>query len=511
MKPIKDKFVLLFNPQPTRHGRTVAPLGLLAISAYLDKDGYDIRVFHSFQKEKCAEILEYLNKAICVGITSMTGYQIIDGLNFARMVREKNKNVPIVWGGIHPTIMPLQTAEHPLVDIVVRGQGEETFYDLVKALDSGSELEKISGIVYKINGKIIETPARAAKGLNEFPALPYHILGDSIESYISKPSIYAKRQLPIITGDGCCFNCGFCYLSSPEFKRKWTAYPAERVVDEIEYLVEKYNLSGIDIRDSNFFIDKERSRKIFQGIIEKKLKIALIDVNGRVDQLVRFDEEYWRLMEAAGVKEILVGAESGDQEMLDLIKKGITPEVTLECTKKAKKYNINIINSLMTNFPPTTDDSVQIKRDLKRELNNTAELARKMFEINPLTNIMLFFYTPYPGTPLYELCLKSGFKAPQNFEDWGNNDLNTQTVPWADRNHTNKAILLNDLFVLKKITSIEYFKSRQNTKLKHYILRYSGLPTLLNWWITFRLKHKIYLFPFERILFWLSRQINKTK
>ncbi|MFH1822956.1 MAG: radical SAM protein [Patescibacteria group bacterium] len=504
MKPIKDKFVLLFNPHPVRIGRTVTPLGLLAISSFLERDGYDIRIYHSSERKRYLEVLDHLDQAICVGITSMTGYQIIDGLNFAELVRRKNKDVPIIWGGVHPTIKPIQTVKHPLVDIVVRGQGEETFYELVKVLDKGLELAEILGIVYKKDNEIIENPLRPVRDINEFPPLPYHLLDDSIENYITR-SGHGKRQLPIITSSGCPFGCSFCYLSTPEFKRAWNAFPPERVIKEIEYLVKKYNLSSIDIRDSNFFVDKERARQIFQGIIEKKLNISFTGVNGRVDQLARCEDEFWQLMEEAGVKEILIGAESGDQEMLNLINKGITPEITLECVRIAAKYKINIVNSLMTNFPPTANDPAAIKKVIKRELNNTTELTRKMFEIYPLINMMLFFYTPYPGTPLYQLCLKSGFKDPQTLEEWGEIDLNTQTVPWADKSHVNKVLLLNDLFVLKKITSPQYLKEKKYKGAKHFILKYLGLCSALNWWVTLRLKYKIYFFPFERLLFSLSK------
>ena len=77
------------------------PLGLLAISALLDKEGYDIRILHSYDKDDYEEVLQHLDKAICVGITSMTGYQIYDGLKFAKLVRDKNPSIPIIWGGIH--------------------------------------------------------------------------------------------------------------------------------------------------------------------------------------------------------------------------------------------------------------------------------------------------------------------------------------------------------------------------------------------------------------------------
>jgi len=503
MKKAERKFILLFNPQPVAVGRTVMPLSLLAISTFLDKNGYNIKICHSSQKKEYESILERIDDAICVGITSMTGYQITDGLRFARLVRNRSKNIPIVWGGIHPTIETAQTIRHPLVDIVVRGQGEETFCELVKALEVKADLKSVRGIVYKIDGKVIENAHRPIRDMNEFPPMPYHILGENIERYIIKTN-YSRRTLPIITSSGCPFRCGFCYLSTPEYIRKWDAYPSERIVAEIEFLIDKYKIDGVDVRDSNFFVDKQRAKNFFSAIVEKDIKISFVNINGRVDQLANCDDDFWELMRRAGVKDLLIGAESGDQEMLDLINKKITPEITLECIRKAKKHNVSPVVSLLTNFPPTTDDPKLTEQVLKRELNNTAELARKILKINPLVSIMLFSFTPYPGTPLYQLCLKRGFKAPESLEDWGRIDLNTQSIPWVSDGHMKKVELLNDIFVLLKITSAEYFRLKKDKRCIHYVLRYSGIYKLVNLLVLFRLKFKFFFFPIERLLFSVS-------
>lgn len=148
MKTANNKFILLFSPQPTKGGKRLVPLPLLAISSFIERD-YDIRIFHSYDKEDYLEALGHLDRAICVGISAMTGYQITDGLIFAKLVRGKNSKIPIVWGGVHGTISPVQTIQSPLVDVVVRGQGEETFAELVRALDQNRPLDNILGITYK--------------------------------------------------------------------------------------------------------------------------------------------------------------------------------------------------------------------------------------------------------------------------------------------------------------------------------------------------------------------------
>lgn len=505
MRPIKDKFILLFAPQPQPKGRRMIPLGLLAISTFLEKEGYDIRIYHSYDKNEYLEAIEHLDKAIAVGITAMTGYQIYDGLLFADLVRKKNPKVPIIWGGIHPTIMPVQTAEHSLVDIVIKGAGEDAFTELIHYLDHGKSYEQVAGICFKKDGKVINNPLRPWKSINEYPALPYHLLKETMERYLKK-SAFAEKNLSYITSSGCPFRCSFCFLASNSMTSKWDAYPAERVVAEIEDLVYTFKIDGIEIRDSNFFVNAQRIIDICNGLINKKIKVNLSCVNGRAEQLIKYDDEIWWLFKAAGIREILIGAESGDQEILDLINKKSSVAAILECEKKAKKFGINTVNSFMTSFPPPIDNRCKIKKFLKDELNKTVSLIHQIFQINHLANILLFFYTPYPGTPMYNLSVKRGFKEPADFEEWCKVDLDNKVTPWTDQQHVNKVLLLEKLFILKKITSRQYLETKSSRYYK--IFKKLKITNLLNWWVTLRLKYQFYFLPFERLIFSFKKYIN---
>ena len=155
--------IILFNPAP-RSGwqpqrRVELPLGLLSIATPLDLQGYRIKIIDEFANPNWKrELLEALTeKPLCFGVTCMTGPQILHALAACRLVRERYPDVPIIWGGIHASLLPEQTLENPYPDIVVVGEGEETFLELVKALESGSPLSNVSGICYKENGKIHHT------------------------------------------------------------------------------------------------------------------------------------------------------------------------------------------------------------------------------------------------------------------------------------------------------------------------------------------------------------------
>lgn len=499
MLTYKDKFILLFAPQPTPLGRRLAPMSLLAISCYLDLEGYDIKIFHSYEHKEYLEALNHLDKAICVGITSMTGYQITDGLAFAKLVRAKNKTVPIVWGGVHPTILPEQTAQHPLVDIVVRGQGEITFTELVHRLDKKQAYDDVLGITFKRGEKIISNPDRPLERLEKFPPMPYHLLWN-IEKYLKKNGYGGKRTLAYISSQGCPYNCRFCYISNSTFTGQWDAYSAKRVVDEIEQLVKKYNIDAIDLRDSNFCVNEQRIREICQGLIDRGIKICFITVNGRAEQLNKYSEETWALIEKAGIREFLIGAESGDQDMLNFINKRSTVGDLIRCEQLAKKYHIQLVESFMTGFPPMTDNKFDYEKSWRKELNATADLAYKIFNINPSAKMHLFFYTPYAGTQLYEHSLSRGFSNPKDLEAWGRINLVEKVTPWVTDEHYRTVLLLRIIFMLIRMTSKEFLAVREY-RLKNKVFKYLGIYAFLNWWASFRLKHKFFALPFEILFF----------
>jgi anaerobic magnesium-protoporphyrin IX monomethyl ester cyclase len=499
---VKEKSrIILFNPKPTFTDRRVLPVGLLAISSFLAEDvgKYNIQIYDFFDNDYLDAIKD-LDDVICVGITSMTGHQITDGLRFAKLVKDNDSSIPIVWGGIHPTIMPIQTIKNPYVDIVVRGQGEITFYELVRCLESGGELDKISGIVFKKNGKIFENEPRPISDINNFPKLPYHLLGEKLRSFI-RTSTYGKRYLPIITSDGCPFNCSFCFMSMPQFRRKYVSYSVERVLDEIEYLVKEHHIEELDIRDTNFFINTARTRSLLEGLIRRNLKVFLTGVNARVDQLLNLDGDFWKLMESAGMKELMIGAESGDQEMLDMINKRITVEQIRDCLKKAFKHKINIINSFITGYPIKAGSDNEYEKKLNKELYSTIDLIDDIIGINPLASNLIFIYTPYPGTSLYQYCLECGFKEPETLEEWGALDLNRKHFPWMSDSHINKISYYNKLLLIKKLTSKTYVGKKIGQGSKIYkILNYLGLLRVMNLLVSFRIKRKITFLPIEKYL-----------
>lgn len=167
--------IVLFNPAP-RSGKQVQrrvelPLSLLCPATPLDRQGYRIKIIDEFANPNWKrELLEALaQKPICFGVTCMTGPQILHALTASKLVRNLYPGVPIIWGGIHASLLPEQTLANPYVDVVVVGEGEETFPELVKALESGTSLSNVCGLSYKENGKVHHTGNRLFVNLEEQP------------------------------------------------------------------------------------------------------------------------------------------------------------------------------------------------------------------------------------------------------------------------------------------------------------------------------------------------------
>jgi len=242
------------------------PLGLLSIAAIPFQKGYhvtiiDQRVDNNWQQSLTVALGK---NPICVGITCMTGKQILHALDAAAIVR-KHSNAPLVWGGVHTTLMPEQSIENPLVDIIVLREGDITFMELVEALESNKPLNAIKGLYYKQDGEVIKNPDRDfIKNLDELPELPFDLV--DVNNYASL-NIEGK-SLDFVTSRGCPFKCSFCYNSYFN-KCTWRAFSAKETVKRLKHFVNKYQVKTIYFQDDNFFTDLKRIKEILRGIVDE--------------------------------------------------------------------------------------------------------------------------------------------------------------------------------------------------------------------------------------------------
>lgn len=512
---MKNKVVLF-------HGRAssvekeirVAPLALLHVSSFLVKDGFDVRIISdSLNSDPMEETLSQCEESLCLGITAMTGSQISEGLKLAGAVRERYPELPIVWGGWHPSIMPRSTMENPNVDIVVMGQGERKFYELVSSLRDGGirDLSKIPGLAYSDDGRIVLGNRGPIEDMNNFPTVPYDII--DVERCLIKTE-YGERTLQYISSYGCPFRCSFC-IEPVVNTRMWSGLSAERVVDEWEYLHKKYGVDAIAVYDSNFFVNKQRVIDICEGLLKKEIKIRIGNANGRIPQLVKYDEDLWGLMEKAGLSMILTGSESGDQEVLDLIKKDANVEDIYKFTKLCKKYNIKVLFSYMSGIP-WSKDARENEKKVNQEIETLLSQVNELSTITGKNRFMVYAYTPLPGSELYKRAVDYGFNAPKTLKDWGELVYSSEDI-FTDTGCRQKWITYKQL---KLITMLEqYVFGMMDLDGRDWIMRdikNRFLRLLFKWSFTIgrsaarlRLRHKMFSFPVDYWMFVKFRKLLK--
>jgi radical SAM superfamily enzyme YgiQ (UPF0313 family) len=417
--------ILLFNPAPRRgyqaHRRVELPLSLLCPATPLARRGYKVQIIDQFAdpdwETKFERALE--TAPLCMGVTSMTGPQILRALEASREMKRRHPGVPVVWGGIHASLLPHQTLENPSIDIVVVGEGEETFTELVQALQDATPLDRIAGICFKQDGRIHSTPRRPFIDLDAEPPLSY----DLVDVDLYRRRLFDVDHLTFNSSRGCTFRCSFCW-DPVIHRRSWRAMRPETVMDQLRRIITDYGIRGFLFSDDHFFIDMKRARGIIEEIVRADLGIVISKLQIRADTICRMDDEFLELMVRAGVKRFTVGVESGSQRVLDLIKKDVTVEEVIEANRKLARYSIIPLYLFMMGMPTETPD----------ELRQSLELADRLIEENPKAAKTFNIYTAYPGTELYHHAVQEGLQAPERLEDWAG--FNFRRVPkraaWID-------------------------------------------------------------------------------
>lgn len=410
--------IVLFNPSP-RSGKQVQrrvelPLSLLCPATPLDRQGYRIKIIDEFANPFWKrELLESLTqKPICFGVTCMTGPQILHAIEGCKLVKERYPDLPIIWGGIHASLLPEQTLKNPYVDIIVIGEGEDTFEEIVKALEAGAPLSCVPGICYKEDGKVRYTGVRSFVNLEDQPPLSYHLI--NMDHY--RRRLFGVDHISFNSSRGCTFRCSFCW-DPIMHKRKWRAMSPETVLDHLKRIIRDYDIKGFLFTDDHFFIDMERAYNILEGIIRAGLNISISKLQIRADTICRLDKEFLQLMVRAGVKRFSVGVESGSQRVLGLIKKDCSVEEVIEANRKLIPYPIVPVYLFMMGLPTETPE----------EFAQSIRLAVQLTDENPRAVKTFNIYTPYPGTELYALALQLGLKEPQRLEDWAR--FNFRNIP----------------------------------------------------------------------------------
>ena len=415
--------ILLYNPKAVFFD---LPLALLAIASNLDLNKYKIVIVDGRVDKNPMQIIEeHIEDAICFGVSVLTGKPIKDALSITQKVKELKPEITTVWGGWHTSLFPKETLiDTPFIDITTQGQGEITFKEIIGAVSlsikennlSINNLKFIKGICYRDQeDKIIKNPPRVIVKMDDLPTLNYDFI--DVEKYFVRKK---QRQFDYISSTGCFFRCSFC--ADPfVYERKWTSISANRMGEEIENFHKRFQFTDLNFQDETFFTYKKRAIEIANEFINRKLPITWA-ATMRADQGVRMDIDDFKLLKKSGLRRLLIGVESGSQEMMDWMKKDIKLEQVFECADRCQDLGISVIFPFIVGFPNESDKSIE----------ETVKVAKQLNAMSPNFSTPIFYFKPYPGTQItFDVVADEGYQLPKSTKEWSNFDYIGSSGPWV--------------------------------------------------------------------------------
>jgi anaerobic magnesium-protoporphyrin IX monomethyl ester cyclase len=416
--------ILLVSPKSSVwNSRKHIHMGLGYLAGALLAAGYeDVTLFDAeVEDETVAEHLARLRYDL-VGISSPTPL-IYEAWEAAALSREQG--AVSVLGGPHPTIMPDESIERPEVDLVVRGEAEDTLVEIVRELEKSVsdglhseagwrladlDLPAIAGLSWKdASGHIVHNPNRPRrKDIENLPWPAYHLF--KIERYTNLQPLTDgldphARAYTLVTSRGCPHQCIYC--SKPITGHTWRGRPPEDVVAEWRYLVQDMAATEIGITDDVWNLKLDRAKEICRLLIDQGLnRVPWVTIHGmRADYT---DAELFQLMKRAGCKRVGFGVESGNQAVLDAIKKRQSLDDVRRAFRQAKAAGLQTMGFFIFGLPADTEESME-------------DTIRFALELDPdLANFMLA--APYPGTELWEIARRDGRLFSLDWRDYAIHD-----------------------------------------------------------------------------------------
>lgn len=467
--------VILINPfmnlkEFGAYGRfmqPVPPIGLAYIAAVLEKEGVGVEIIDNFVlRLDTGKLLAEIKRRQpdIVGISCLTP-SAPGVFALARLIKEYNKTIKVVLGNIHATIFADSILKREAVDVVVRGEGEWTMRELVKAIRDNRLLTSVQGISFKDGPDVIHNEDRALiSNLDELPYPAWRLL--PIKHYGFLPFMDIRKPgLSMLSSRGCPYKCTFCSLVKlgSVYRRRAPL----SVVDEFEYIVENFPIKQIGFVDPIFALSKKNTLEICNEIIRRKLNKKILWLcETRIDLM---DKEILDIMREAGCRRILYGIEAGVNETLTAIGKKYNRQTIIDTIRRTRAAGIESSGLFIIGVPGETKEMIQ----------ETIRFARKL----DIDFAKFALAVPYPGSQLYDDFVQSG---KLNREDW-ENYITFHTNPEAVV-AISETVLPAELIALQRKAHKEFYLqpkiiAKHLTKIRTISLKdlISGLYTLFSY------------------------------
>ena len=401
------KKVVLINPLIIHYTeRPYIPHGLLYLAAAVQhRDDVTVEIV-DYNVGDAVDRFFGDDGVLFYGVGTQSGSQLRSAELISRHIRDRAPGVPIVWGGIHPTLAPRETIREPYVDVVVKGEAEVTLNRLIDAYLGDGSLEGIDGLVYRArNGKgslpilgaeVIERQKPAALDMNTLRPLPYHLVD---------VSHYKNDVLWMITSRACPFRCKFCVAAG--VAEKWRAMSPEHIVHHLEHALRHVDARGVYFMDYNFFVDHGRVRRLAELLIEKDLGVPwLAQVTG--SDASKLDLDLIRLLKRSGCITLTAGQDAA-KSIMRQVRKPATHDQIQTAERVLAGEGIPFTRNFIIGHPGETE------RDLQDVIDDIDEIERTYGDF-----INLYVFTVFPGTPIVEdiTAGKFAYDIPTTARDW---------------------------------------------------------------------------------------------
>ncbi len=480
--------ILLYNPKATKYRSRRFPLSILSIAAVLEgREEYAI-VDGNLDPHPTETLLRLMreNHVELLGVTVMPGPQTVSAVASCRRIRERFPCVPIVWGGYFPSNYTEAVLHAPYVDFAVRGQGEDTFLELLEALRGKRDLKSIRGLSYRNDdGTHHHNPERVFRRPDDFPWYPYHRI--PAPQYLL-PTFLGRRTGVHQASIGCPYRCNFCGVVTFSGSREKMEAPA-RTEAILRHLAVTYGMDAVQFYDNNFFLREDRARELADRITPLNMRWWC---EARADIMMGYSDATWDALRRAGCAMIFFGVESGSNEILKEMHKDLRVEDTLALASRIRRFGIIPEFSIIFGNP----------RDPEGDTRQCFEFIRTLKRLNPDAEIVVEHYTPVPQRDRMYGGIDEQIQFPTTPDEWATDRWQrfaTQkdpATPWL-RPGTKQRIDNFELVVSSRWPTI------QDVRLPAWG-RWM-LKALSNW----RYRLGVYAAPFE--LKWAQRVIDLRK
>jgi radical SAM superfamily enzyme YgiQ (UPF0313 family) len=451
-----------------------SPTGLLNVANVPVDMGYgvtliDQRISNDWKKD----IKRNIHDARIFGITVMVGRQIVHALEVAGFVKSVKPDILVVVGGSWPQTRPDLCIEDRDIDIVCYGEGDYLLPELMDYLKGKREIKDILGIYYKEDGKIKRNdPRPLVENLDDLPKIPYHLIDP--KDYLAVDFRKGNPSISLILSRGCPSRCNFCSVNKISHRR-WRGYSVKRILEDLESLEKSYGIKDFYFYDDNIAGDTRFFSEFVSTLAESGKDYNWGVAGIRSDSILGLDDNTMENIVKSGCKNLDVGAESGSTRILKFIRKGEELDTIREANRRLSKYPLIIKYSFVGGFPTET----------REEFLATLRFKRFLESENPRAAGLIFFYTPFPGTDMFDIAVENGLKPPGSLREWSDFNYNTwykEYPSWLSR----------DMISLVESSSfLSYFDNKN--------LSYKYTNPVMN--LMFRIYHPIARFRSERYFF----------